>query len=257
MDQNMETDNFNIQRTTLLGTPVDLVNMDSALQWVARQVMEGTYARTVLAVNPEKVIKAQEDSELQEALVHAGLLIPDGIGVVVGLRRSRKRNDQPVSRVAGADLMVEICAQAARLGHRIFLYGAHPDVNSQAASVLRHRFPTLQIAGAVHGYLDEDQQSGLVEQINRSNADILFVALGSPKQEQWMREHCPALNVKVCQGIGGTLDVLAGRVPRAPALFIALHLEWLYRLLRQPRRLFRQTALPRFAFQLLIHRSAC
>jgi N-acetylglucosaminyldiphosphoundecaprenol N-acetyl-beta-D-mannosaminyltransferase len=97
----------------------------------------------------------------------------------------------------------------------------------------------------------EDDMGGLVEEINASGADILFIALGSPRQELWMSRHLPQLRVKICQGVGGSFDVLAGTVRRAPAAWRSVHLEWAYRLLAQPRRILRQTALPRFAWQIL------
>jgi len=124
-------------------------------------------------------------------------------------------------------------------------------VNRDTMNVLRRRFPGIQIVGGQHGYLKEEEMPGLIERINASGAEVLFVALGSPKQELWMKQYIPRLNIKVCQGVGGTFDVLAGRVKRAPAAFRKIHLEWLYRLLSEPRRLVRQTALPRFAVRVL------
>ncbi|MDC4226711.1 MAG: WecB/TagA/CpsF family glycosyltransferase [Candidatus Manganitrophus sp.] len=121
----------------------------------------------------------------------------------------------------------------------------------RAGEVLRARYPGLQIVGQQHGYLKEEEMGELVQQINASGAEILFVALGSPKQELWMARYLPQLSIKVCQGVGGTFDVLSGRVKRAPALFRKMHLEWFYRLASQPRRLIRQTALPKFAWLIL------
>lgn len=235
------------QRVSVLGVPVDAVDMPQAVRAV-EHMLRGNRAQAVIAVNPEKVIKAQADDALLRRLHSAGLLIPDGIGVVaaarlLGLARMR--------RVPGSELMPELCALAARRGVPVFLYGASPEVNAKAGAVLRARYPGLRIAGSQHGYVEDAQQQAVVEQINASGAEILFVALGSPKQEMWMERYLPQLRVKVCQGVGGTFDVLAGRVRRAPWLWRRLHLEWLYRLLSQPKRLLRQTALPQFAFQVL------
>ena len=115
-------------------------------------------------------------------------------------------------------------------------------------------FPRLRIVGNQHGFVQPPEMAGLIEEINRSGADILFVGLGSPRQEFWMATHLPALKVKVCQGVGGTFDVLAGKVRRAPRRWRDLHLEWAYRLLTEPRRLPRQIALPKFAWQVLAAR---
>ncbi len=238
------------QRIEILGVPVDGVDMASALGRV-EAMARGDRCRTVIAVNPEKVMKACEDADLLAALRAADLLIPDGIGVVLaarllGLGRMR--------RVPGSELMPAICGLAVRSGLSVFLYGARPEVNARAGEVLRERYPGLRIAGLEHGYVPEDGMADLIARIDASGADILFVGLGSPRQELWMARHAAALGVKVCQGVGGTFDVLAGRVKRAPALFLRLNLEWFYRLVSEPSRLARQSALPRFAAAVLRER---
>lgn len=235
-------------RVDILGTPVDCVDMAGALDAVDAMV-RGDRARTVLAVNPEKVIKAQDDPVLRRALGEAGLLVPDGIGVVMAVRLLRK---QPIARVPGAELMPAICARAVERGYRVFLFGASEEVNAAAAAELRRRYPGIDVAGRHHGYVAEAGMPGLLAAIDASGANVVFVALGSPRQELWMEQYLPRLrHVRVCQGVGGTFDVLAGRVRRAPALFRRLHLEWFYRLASQPQRLLRQTALPRFAWRVM------
>jgi N-acetylglucosaminyldiphosphoundecaprenol N-acetyl-beta-D-mannosaminyltransferase len=234
-------------RVEVLGVPVDCVDMGQALDTVDAMIA-GDRPQTVLAVNPEKVIVAQGDESALQSLQHAGLLIPDGIGVVFAVRFLTGRE---INRVPGSELMPAICARAEKKGYRVFLYGAAPDVNEKAVEVLKSRYPGLRVAGQQHGYLEEGGMPALIQAINASKADVLFVALGSPRQEIWMAKYLPQLEVKVCQGVGGTFDVLAGRVKRAPAIFRKLHLEWFYRLATDPRRLLRQTALPRFFFQVI------
>jgi N-acetylglucosaminyldiphosphoundecaprenol N-acetyl-beta-D-mannosaminyltransferase len=234
-------------RTQVLGVPVDKVDMDGALACV-RRMLEGNRAKTILAVNPEKVIAAQRDAELLQLLQGADLLVPDGIGVVLAARLLGKG---PMQRVPGSELMPEICRQAAAEGHRVFLYGAKPEIVTRAAALLQQSYPGLQIAGTQHGYLPEEDMERLIEGINASQAEILFVALGSPRQERWMARHRARLRVKVCQGVGGTFDAICGHPPRAPLLFRKCHLEWFYRLVTQPSRAHRQAALPRFAGQVL------
>jgi len=234
-------------RVYVLGVPVDAVDMDQALVAVERMI-HGNRAQAVIAVNPEKVIRAQQDPALLARLNNASLLIPDGIGVVaasrlLGLARMR--------RVPGSELMPQICGLAARNGYRVFLFGASAEVNAKTGQVLRKRYPDLRIVGQQHGHVKENEHEQVVELINASQADILFIALGSPRQELWMEKYLPQLRVKVCQGVGGTFDVIAGRVRRAPWLFRQLHLEWFYRLLAQPTRIARQSALPLFAWQVV------
>lgn len=235
------------QRIEILGVPTDCVDMTRALARV-EMMIEGSRAEAVIAVNPEKVINARSDPFLLNHLRGAGLLIPDGIGIVFAARLLRLGS---MRRVPGSELMPAICERAAQRGHRIFLFGGSAEVNRRAGEVLRARYPALRIVGQQHGYLQEEEMPALIDRINRSDADILFVALGSPKQELWMARYLPQLSVKVCQGVGGTLDVLAGRVKRAPVVFRKMHLEWFYRLVSQPTRLVRQTALPKFAWMIL------
>lgn len=236
------------ERIELLGVPVDCLDWRTTLESVEAQLAAGAPARSVIAVNPEKVIRAQHDASLLAELRRSALLIPDGIGVVVAARLLGLGR---MERVAGSELMPQICAIAERRGLGVYLFGAAPEVNAKAAQVLRERYPQLIVAGRHHGYVSEAQMEGVIAAINSSGAAVLFLALGSPRQELWMGRYLERLDVRLCQGVGGTFDVLAGTVKRAPPGFIRLNLEWLYRLLSNPRRLLRQTALPRFAFRVL------
>lgn len=236
------------ERCRILGAPVDALDMTSALAFIDRYVAEGERPGVVLAMNPEKVYALRRDPFLKRFFDGAALLLPDGIGVVLALRFLHGRK---IDRAPGADLMQALCARSPETGHRIFVYGASEEVNKGAVEELGRRHPGIRIVGRANGYLPEEEMGGLVAQINDSGADILFVALGSPRQEKWMQEHLPQLNIKIAQGIGGTLDTITGRVKRAPKLFQKLGLEWLYRLLAQPSRIVRQKALPRFAWEVL------
>lgn len=230
------------RRVDILGVPVDCVNMQEAVA-VVEEMVAGDQPRAVIAVNPEKVVKAQQDPELLMQLNSAGLLIPDGIGVVIA---ARILESAQMERVPGSELMPAICARAAEKGYRIFLFGADPEVNRKARDILTQKYPGVLIVGNRDGYVTEEDMPSLIDEINASGAEILFIALGSPKQELWMEKYLDRTNVKVCQGVGGTFDVIAGKVRRAPLVFRKIHLEWLYRLLSNPRRMLRQTALPKF-----------
>ncbi|BCA57130.1 Glycosyltransferase, WecB/TagA/CpsF family [Nitrospira sp. KM1] len=239
------------ERIEILGVPVDCLTMNQALEHVDSVLMSGT-AHSVVAVNPEKVMKALDDKRLLERLGRASVLIPDGIGVVfaariLGLGR--------FERVPGSELMPKLCELAARKGYRTFLFGAAVDVLASAVETLRQRYPGIIIAGSQHGFVADEDMPGLIERINSLEVDILFVALGSPKQEDWIDRYLPLLRVRLCQGVGGTFDVIAGRVKRAPAAFRAAHLEWFYRLATNPQRIRRQTALPKFVFEVLKQRA--
>jgi N-acetylglucosaminyldiphosphoundecaprenol N-acetyl-beta-D-mannosaminyltransferase len=220
------------------------------LRSIAEAVESGAQLQ-ILAVNPEKVIRSQADPTLKECLERAQILIPDGVGVVLALRWLRLAR---VQRVAGADLMVSICALAEKRGYPVFLLGATEDVSQRACQRLKSLFPNLVVAGRANGYDDLVDDTAVCQRVAASRASILFVALGSPNQERWISRNVVRLPVNVIQGVGGTLDVLAGSVRRAPKLWRDIGMEWLYRLLAQPARIKRQSSLPLFAWRVLLAR---
>jgi len=236
------------RRCEVLGIPVDCVTMEGALGYTERLIECGEKRQYILAINPEKVMILLKDEGLRKTFADAALLIPDGIGVVWAMRRL---HGFAAVRVPGSELMPNLCALAARKGYGIFLFGSKEEVNRGAAERLAQRYPGLKIAGRANGYLKEEEMPGLVERINASGAKILFVALGSPKQEQWIQRWLPELNVAICQGIGGTLDTIVGTVKRAPPIFCRLGLEWFYRLITDPSRARRQAVLPVFAWKVI------
>jgi N-acetylglucosaminyldiphosphoundecaprenol N-acetyl-beta-D-mannosaminyltransferase len=240
-----------IQRIEILGVPVDALKAGQAIDYVRHQILEGHGPTTILAINPEKVMTLRKSPSLLSFFRDAGLLLPDGIGVVLA---GRLLYGNAIARIPGADFMMDICALAEREGFRIFLFGSSEETSSKAESYLQRRFPALKIAGRSNGYILAGGMDSLIEAINNSGASILFIALGSPRQEQWLREHMGKLQVKICQGIGGTLDTLAGNVRRAPLLFQTLGLEWFYRLCAEPRRIKRQIVIPVFSCLVLWQR---
>ncbi len=224
--------------------------MTSALDKVVEFVEIGNRVHTIFAANPEKNYSVPRDPLLHEMFRRADLIIPDGIGMVVA---GRLLFGKCFQRVPGCELMQEICGLAGKKSYPIYLFGASEAVNQSAAAELKRRHPHLTIAGRSNGYVKEADYGKLVDEINASGARILFLALGSPRQENWISTHGDQLkHVRVCQGIGGTLDVIAGRVKRAPRLFCCLGLEWFYRLITDPCRMKRQAKLPLFAGQITL-----
>jgi N-acetylglucosaminyldiphosphoundecaprenol N-acetyl-beta-D-mannosaminyltransferase len=233
------------ERLSILDIWVDQVTMDQALQRVSAYVEKGERLHTVFATNPEKNFSVPADAFLYQMFRKADLLIPDGIGMVLA---ARILYGLRLQRVPGCELMQNICAMSAGKGYKIFLYGAKEDVNKKAAEVLKERYPGIQIVGSCNGYLPKEKMDELIADINTSGAQILFLALGSPNQEKWIAEYGDKLkHVRVCQGTGGTLDVIAGAVNRAPDIYCRLGLEWFYRLIEDPTRIKRQKVLPLFA----------
>ena len=204
--------------------------MAQAVQAVRRMLQAGGVHQIVTA-NGAMLVRAARDERIRHALNNASLAIADGIGVVLAARILGR---PAFPRVPGVELAQEVCALAAAEKRRVFLLGAAPGVAAAAAEVLRKRYPGLQVVGVVDGFFRDD--SVAIEAIRQARPDVLFVALGFPRQELWIASHRERLGVPVCMGVGGTLDVLAGRVRRAPRLVQRMGLEWAYRLMQEPRR---------------------
>lgn len=240
-----------IERVRVLDVPVDVVDMADALAYVEGLIQGPSVGNYVLAVNPEKVYVLKKDAFLKDMFEKAALLLPDGIGVVMAVRLLFGKK---IERVPGADLMLNICNMSSAKGYKAFIYGSKEEVNLKAVEKLRKQYPGIQIVGRSSGYVKDEDMEGLLKAINHSGADILFIALGSPKQEKWIQTYLQSLDIKVCQGIGGTLDTITGNVKRAPLFFQKMGLEWFYRLVKEPERLGRQMVLPIFVLQVLKER---
>jgi len=238
---------MDIERIDIDGTGVDCVDMDAVVQ-AADATIAANRQCSIFAVNPEKIVAARRDAALRALLNASEFLIPDGIGAVIA---ARLRGAESIERVPGSELMPNLCALAARHRYRVYLFGARADVNRSAAERIGATYPGLVIAGRHHGFVGDAEMPALVERINASTPQIVFVALGSPRQEQWIACHRAALTANVIQGVGGTFDVIAGATKRAPPAWIKLNLEWLYRVATDPRRWRRQVALARFGARLL------
>lgn len=235
-------------RLKLLGVPVDAYHSPEVLLQDIEEGMKVQSTKTIFSINPEKIMRSRKDPALIAALENSAFLIPDGVGVVLAIRALHKKR---VSRITGVDLMRLLLEKAEKRRYRVYIFGAKPAVLSRAMAEIKKRYPSLELVGSSHGYIQENQYASLVNEINAAKSDIFFVGLGSPKQENWIHAHKNALNVKLCMGIGGSLDVMAGHIPRAPYFLRTLGLEWLYRLIREPNRIRRQILLPHFFFELL------
>ncbi len=238
-------------RLPILDIWVDPVDRELAIDRV-RGFLEGNKPCCIFAANPEKNFSVPKDPLLYDVFKKAELLIPDGIGIVLA---AKLLYGATLSRVPGVELMMDICHLATEAKKSVFIYGSREAVNKAAVERLQLKYPNLIVAGRSNGYVPESEMPQLIARINDSGADILFLALGSPRQEKWFAAHAPELTqVKVCQGIGGTLDTIAGTVKRAPAIWQKLSIEWLYRLLREPKRVRRQKVLPVFVCKVLIEK---
>lgn len=227
-------------RTDIMGVGFDDLSLEAAADTGAA-LARGEGFSYVVTPNPEIVELARDNENYRAVLNQAALVLPDGIGVIYAARLLKT----PLSgRVPGIDFASALLERLRKSGEGVFLLGAKPGVAEEAAERLRERYPGLNLCGTHHGYFQDS--TPVVEAIRASGAAVVFVCLGAPKQEFWMAEHGPATGAKLMVGLGGVLDVYAGRVKRAPAAFQKLGLEWFYRLLHQPSRAGRMAKLPVF-----------
>lgn len=228
---------------------VDAVGRTEAVERVREFLHSGTRPHSVFASNPEKQFSVPMDEELYQCYQNADLLLPDGIGMV---KAAELLHGAKLSRVPGSEFIFDICEVAREQDKGVFVYGAKEEVNARSCEILAGRFPGLRIAGRANGYVAEDQMDGLIASINKSRAEVLLLALGSPRQEKWFARNKERLaHVKLVQAVGGTLDTIGGSVKRAPQIWQRCHLEWLYRLLAEPKRMGRQRVLPVFVWRVL------
>ncbi len=232
-------------KETVLGIQVNTENYDELIEQIFQRI-ERKEKSLIVAINPEKIMKAKEDPALKKLLNEAEFQIPDGIGVILA---SKIQKGQISERVTGVDLMMRLCEEAATKQKSIFLYGGKPGVAASAAEKLKELYPGIQIAGIQHGYETDNEK--VIAKINEAKPDILFVAMGSPKQENWINANRDQLYPTIYQGVGGSFDVLAGNVKRAPKAFQKVGLEWFYRLMMEPKRIKRQMALPKFLLEVV------
>lgn len=186
----------------------------------------------IVTANPEIVMRTREDRNYKQMVQQADYIAPDGAGIVLA---SKYLKEPVVERIAGYDLMLDLLAFAEKNQLTCYFLGAKKQVNDKLMVELKKYYPKLIIAGKHHGYFSMDDER-IVNDVKSANPDLIFVALGSPRQEQWITDNMQAFSKGLFMGVGGSFDVLAGEVKRAPNIWIKFNLEWLYRLLKQPFR---------------------
>lgn len=228
-------------KINVLGVQYDNVTMDEALA-AGRRLLHGNKAAVVVTPNAEIAYDAMKDKDFCEMLNRADLILPDGAGVVKAARILKTPLKQ---KVAGIDFAANMLSVFAEEGTKLFLLGSKPGVAEAAAEKMQTLAPGLTVCGTADGYFKDE--APVIDKINASGAQALFVCLGAPKQEKFMFAHRTELtSVRLMAGLGGSLDGFAGNVKRAPKWMIKLQLEWLYRLIKEPKRLGRMMRLPKF-----------
>ena len=237
-------------RIEVLHVKIDVVTMKEAVSRV-----EGFIARKkphlVVTPNAEMIMMANQDKDFAQIINNADLVVPDGAGVVWA---ARYNGDSMPERVAGYDLVQNLLMEAAKKKYRIYMLGGAPGIVDKAKKVAEQRYPGVQIVGTRHGFFTKQEESEIVNAIIAKQPDILLVALGVPRQEKWLVDYMEQIKAPVSIGVGGTFDVMAGAVIRAPLWMQNANLEWLHRLLSEPKRAIRMLALPKFVLQVMANK---
>lgn len=237
----------------LMGCRIDNLSMEETLARIGEFIRSGQPHQHVV-VNVDKLVKASRDAELRRIINECALVNVDGMLVVWASRLLGKPLKE---RVAGGDLFEALMRRSAEVGWRVFLLGAREEVVSLVADTYRRRYPGLVVAGWRHGYWQgEQEEAAVAEQVRASGADLLFVAISSPKKEQFLGRWQAAMKIPFAMGVGGTFDVAIGRVRRAPGWMQRAGLEWFYRFLQEPRRMFRRYFIDDMAFVWLFIKEA-
>lgn len=237
-----------MDKVNILGAKISMLGIDESVEYIMEMLKENKN-HAVFTPNSEIVMNAYKDPEFMELLNGADLLTADGIGLVY----ASKIVGKPIAeRAAGFDIAMALVKRLAEEGKSLFLFGSKPGTAERAGEILVSRNPGLKIAGTRNGYFSDEDTDEIISEINRSGADVVFVCLGAPKQEEWITENKDKLWCKVMMGLGGSLDAITGDMPRAPEWYCTHGLEWFYRLMKQPSRIGRMMALPKFGLTVFL-----
>ncbi|MDY4921270.1 MAG: WecB/TagA/CpsF family glycosyltransferase [Phascolarctobacterium sp.] len=239
-----------VEPIRILGVPVHALTMQEAVDTLEERLLakEQTF---VVTANAEIIMMCQENAEYNEIVGQkADLVLPDGAGAVWA---GRHLGYKVPERVAGFDLYNKLLALAAQKGYRSYFFGGAPGIADAAKAKAEELYPGVQVVGCHNGYFTDAEVSGIIEEINSSGAEMLFVALGAPKQEKFLLAHRDELKPCILMGIGGSFDVLAGKMERAPKWMQEASLEWAFRLYKQPSRFMRMLALPKFVLKVIFN----
>jgi N-acetylglucosaminyldiphosphoundecaprenol N-acetyl-beta-D-mannosaminyltransferase len=238
-----------VDQLVILGCRLDTIDAGEATTRVLAFARQPGAAAQVVTLGTEMVVLAQHDETFRSIVNGCSLSLCDTVGL---LTVARRRGATLRERVTGIELTERVCEAAAREGLSVYFLGGAEGVAADAAAILEARFPGLRIAGDHNGYFTDEQNAEVVAGIRASGANMLFVGMGSPRQEVWLADHLRDTGCSVGVGVGGSFDVLGGRIERAPQFYRRYGLEWLYRLGREPHRWRRQLALPYFVWLVVL-----
>ena len=236
-------------KVRILGIDVDNIDVDEAGQ-ITKELIENSNktCKVIVAPNTEFIMMAQKDEEFYNILRGADLATPDSVGVMIGSKLQKKPLKQ---RIPGQMYFRKVLEVGEKEGWTFYLLGGKDDVPALAAENVKKIYPNLKIIGYHEGFFDKDSEEDVIEEINKLQPNVLFVAMGAPIQEKWIAKHKDKLKVDVAAGQGGTFDYEAGKIKRAPVIFQKLGIEWFWRLILQPSRIFRMIVLPIYLMKII------
>lgn len=242
----------------ILGIPFSSMTLDETTDYLEQHIEQHSELFHLITINPEITITAQSDTQFQNIIHEADLITPDGVGIVLA---SKLKKSSISERVTGFDLLHQLLNKGNKRNWSFYFLGTDEQTNKNAVREIEKLYPNVTIAGRHHGFFSKEEEPQILEAIKRSNPDILIVAMGAPYSDKWIYKHKENLSkVKVVFGVGGSLDVIAGKVKVTPQIWKKLNLEWLHRLITVPAakgqksRWRRQTAIPKFIFQVIKNR---
>lgn len=239
-------------RSCILGYPVDLVSMKDALEFAENFILAGKSGQ-VVTINPEIIMQAAKNQAFSDVIKQAELIIPDGFGIVLTLKKMGINN---IVQLPGIEFSQNLIAKCAQKGYSVGFLGAFQDVLNSAVKEFKLKYPDLNIVFCHDGYFDKAEEGKIINELKYAHPNVLFVGLGVPRQELWIAEHKKILNSSLMVGVGGSFDVWSKKIKRAPAVFRKFGLEWLFRLLNQPSRFSRMfPTLPLFFIKVMFTNS--
>jgi N-acetylglucosaminyldiphosphoundecaprenol N-acetyl-beta-D-mannosaminyltransferase len=246
---NGREDSIAVSRPSLWGIVVDNISLDYALGRVVGWLSSRSEPRMIVTVDALASLRSRSDKSYSKMVREADMSLPDGTGLIWALRFIGSGVQEQIS---GVDFVDHLCRVSAGHGWSVFFFGGRPGVAEAASEKLREKYDALRIAGCRHGYFKQEESCKIAEDIKKSGANILIAALGVPMQEKWLSENLPKLGGVVGIGVGGSFDVISGRLKRAPLRWRRMKLEWLYRTIQEPARWRRAAKLPLFALLVLM-----
>jgi N-acetylglucosaminyldiphosphoundecaprenol N-acetyl-beta-D-mannosaminyltransferase len=239
-----------VESVNVLDCPVTRLDLEGFVEASEKFIASGV-PHYIAVVNAAKIVKMKSDQELRSSVLSADMVGADGVPVVWA---SRLLGDPLPGRVNGTDLMYRLLERASEKNYRIFFFGAKEEVLRKVLEVVRRDYPGVGIAGCRNGYFEASEEPEIARSIRDASPDILFIAFSTPKKELWVKNYFRVMQVPVIHGVGGSFDVMAGVIPRAPAWMQRFGLEWFYRLLKEPRRMWRRYLVTNSAFTFLLFR---